>query len=96
MKKVYFPVPVTYITHQIKIAAIVKKLSTKLTMLMPATLFIMSEQNITKFLLLILSLFVTQQFLNTRDGNQYLQFSSIPETGSVSAVWWIVCHDIIR
>ena len=49
----YFPVPVTYITHQLKIAAttpIVKKLSRKLTIVMPATLFIISEQNIHQFI----------------------------------------------
>ena len=53
MKTVYFPVPVTYITHQLKIAAItpiVKKLSRKLTIVMPAVLFIISEQNIHQFI----------------------------------------------
>ena len=49
----YFPVLVTYITHQLKIAAttpIVKRLSRKLTIVMPATLFIISEQNIHQFI----------------------------------------------
>ena len=49
----YFPVLVTYITRRLKIAAttpIVKKLSKIVTILMSATLFIISEQNIHQFI----------------------------------------------
>ena len=49
----YFPVLVTYITRRLKIAAttpIVKKLSKKVTILMSATLLIISEQNIHQFI----------------------------------------------